>query len=192
MVRHFGKGFLDGELTTTNGVEDKAYTVWRNMIVRCFCDKYKSKYPTYKDVTVSDKWLNYKNFKAWHNKNYIKGHYLDKDILVRGNKRYSKDFCCYVPCELNSLILDGRSMRGAYPQGVKLEKRNNTFTAQIRKYDKAVHIGTFKTQMAAFNAYKKVKESFIKERANSYFMNNLITEMVYLSLINWKITDDRY
>jgi hypothetical protein len=43
----------------------------------------------------------------------------------------------------------------------------------------------FKNQIDAFNAYKKVKEEYIKEVAESY--KHIIPEKAYYGLINYKV-----
>ena len=43
---------------------------------------------------------------------------LDKDILVKGNKIYSPDTCCFVPKEVNTVFTKRQSKRGDYPIGV--------------------------------------------------------------------------
>lgn len=57
--------------------------------------------PTYEGCTVCDEWLYFSNFKKWFDENYIEGFQLDKDIIIRGNKVYSPQTCCFVPKEIN-------------------------------------------------------------------------------------------
>ena len=43
---------------------------------------------------------------------------LDKDILIKGNKEYNPNTCCFVDIRLNSLFTKDNAMRGKYPIGV--------------------------------------------------------------------------
>ena len=47
---------------TVNGVKTKEYTLWRNMLERCYNDTYQKKQPTYKGCKVSDKFKSYEYF----------------------------------------------------------------------------------------------------------------------------------
>lgn len=43
------------------------YDLWKTVLRRCFCQKFKLAYPTYKDVTCCDEWLSFANFLEWVN-----------------------------------------------------------------------------------------------------------------------------
>ena len=94
---------------------------------------------------------------------------MDKDLLVKGNKVYSEDTCVFLPREINNVLTSRNSLRGKYLLGVCFHKCSGKLIAQInlnainRKY-----LGTFNTEIEAFNAYKQAKESFIKEQANKW------------------------
>lgn len=62
--RLYGCGYLgEGEYKTKeNGKDTKCYKTWYRMLERCYSDKWKNKYPTYKNVTVCKEWLNFQNF----------------------------------------------------------------------------------------------------------------------------------
>ena len=49
-----------------------------------------------------------------------KGMELDKDILVKGNRVYSPDTCCFIPMAINVLFSPGRKKKNNLPQGVTL------------------------------------------------------------------------
>ena len=82
--------------TTVNGKPTREYSLWRNMLERC----YSGSYPTYENVTVCDRWLVYANFledlpliegyEMWLN-NPNQRIALDKDLKQVGvpNKVYS-------------------------------------------------------------------------------------------------------
>lgn len=91
-----------GVLGSSNIENIKAYKVWRDMLKRCYCSKYHSKYKTYLDCEVSEDWWDLREFTKWFEINYIEGTYLDKDIKVKGNKIYSKDTCLFVTPQENS------------------------------------------------------------------------------------------
>lgn len=113
--------------------------------------------------------------------NYIEGFELDKDILVKGNKVYSPETCCFVPKEVNSFFTRCNKARGEYPVGVV--KSNNKFRARIGANRKS--LGTFNTPEEAFNAYIVAKKEGAKILAKKY-KNNLLKKC-YQAIINYKI-----
>ena len=178
-----GLGFFDGEVGDYNSKCKKA---WCSMLARCYrptpCQK------SYKDVQVCDEWLIYSIFKKWFDENYIEGYALDKDILVKGNRVYGPNTCCFVPVRINSMICKGKKIKQKdLPQGVN--RLQNKFRAeyQINGDKKSVYIGIYNTPEEAFAAYKAAKESYIKEVATSYYNEGKITEKVYNALMNFEI-----
>jgi len=179
-VGSFGIGIYKSEV---NNEATKEYDTWSKMLQRCYNEKYREKYPTYKDCTVIKKWLNFQIFAKWFEENYVEGWQLDKDILLKGNKIYSPETCCFVPSEVNNLLLKSGKIRGEYPIGVS--KRNKNFISQLKCGGKKVHLGMFSTPEEAFQAYKKAKEFYIKQIAEKYKIQ--ITRECYEALINYKI-----
>jgi len=115
--------------------------------------------------------------------NYERDFHLDKDILVKGNKVYSPETCCFVPVEINILLIKNNSKRGNLPIGVS--KNGNKFQATISKGVIREHLGTFEISEEAFEAYKIAKEVYIKELADKW--RGQITEQTYQALINYKV-----
>jgi hypothetical protein len=164
--RIYGIGINDANYVVKPIVNGKReycpyYTRWADMIKRCYSDKFLRDVPSYIGCTVSSEWLTFSNFRAWMVKQDWEGNHLDKDIIVKGNKVYSADTCCFVTQEVNKLILDGHSRRGPNPQGVNLDKRDNTYQASIRTYGKQKTIGCFSTAKEASKAYIKAKHAHI-------------------------------
>ena len=180
-----GVGIFDSELATTDEEVLMADRVWRSMLLRCYSKKYQEKEPSYIDCSVCEEWLLFSNFKKWFDENYVDGYALDKDILIKGNKVYSPQTCCFVPIEINTLFVKNNKSRGSYPIGVC--KCKNRFRAYLSVRNKRVFIGSFLTEIDAFNAYKKSKEEYIQKIANDYFSKGLITEKVYNALMNYKV-----
>jgi len=177
----FGVGYLG-----TNCNEYRPHRgKWCEMLKRCY---YKSEIQTYVGCTVDEQWLNYKNFEDWCNKNYnpktMQGWHLDKDILQKGNKIYSPETCCFVPREINNLLIKSNSRRGKYPIGVSYLR--NRFTAHIGLGNNIrTLLGIFSTPEEAFQAYKVAKERHIKEVADRW--KEQITEEVYNALYNYQV-----
>lgn len=183
----FGECYNDSQ-ESLRGEVRKAYIHWRNMLVRCYNQEYHQKKPSYAGCSVCDEWKYFSNFLKWFRdpeNRYVSGHCLDKDILVKCNKLYSPETCCFVPKSVNSLLLNRKRERGLLPMGVK--PRGHKFYAEISIRGKIVYLGLFSTKEDAFEAYKKERESYIKERATEYYSKGLITEKVYNALLNYKI-----
>ena len=168
----------------------KEYTVWKNMIQRCYSEAYLKRRPTYRGCSVTEEWLNFQVFAEWLTSQdfYLDGYELEKDILKYGNKVYSPETCTLIPQEINSLVLDCKSTRGEFPIGVTWHKKYGKFKSQIRIFDKNIHLGYFDCPQEAHMAYVKAKEAHVKVIANKW--KGRIEERVYLALMNWKVKDN--
>ena len=172
-----------------NGVRTKEYTLWCSMLQRCYSDVLKKRCPTYEGCEVSDKFLYYEYFYEWCHKQVGFGNVgfeLDKDLLVRGNKVYSESTCVFLPPEINSLLVKCTASRGDHLIGVYWNKTNKAFRATVSKNKgKREHLGYFNTELEAFNAYKKAKESFVKEQADKW--KGKIDDRAYEALMNYEV-----
>ena len=167
-----------------------AYRKWQGMLERCYSEKYHIKKPTYIGCSVSEDWFNFQVFADWfydETNGYKEGYQLDKDILKKGNKIYSPETCCFVPQEINTLLVKNDSKRGNLLIGVR--KNGNGFQARLNINGDTKIIGTYSTQEQAFLVYKEEKESYIKYLADKIKDN--ISPKVYNALINYivEITD---
>lgn len=191
MVEGYGTNDYDGAINDEPQTK-LAYVLWRGMIVRSYSKRYQRNRQSYVGCSVCDQWLFFSNFKRWFDdpsNGYQDGYCLDKDILIKGNKVYSPETCCFVPKEINSLIVKNTSDRGDLPIGVY--KKGDGFAAQLSCCDmgtrKNVYLGKYNSPNAAFIAYKKAKEQRIKVLAQTYYNNKKITEKVYNALINYQV-----
>ena len=168
--------------------KDGSYIIWSSMLKRCFDEKYKSKNPTYKDCTICEEWLHYSNFRRWAENTqngYMAGYQLDKDILVKGNKIYSPETCCFVPKDINTLLIEPKSRRSKYTAGVY--KKSRKFVAHLSRYGKIVRVGSFNSLEEALIARKQAKEEYIKEVAQKYYSDGKITKRVYDALMKYEV-----
>lgn len=190
-----GIGFNDRKyLSVVNKSNTIEYEAWRGMLRRCM-PEYQNKNQTYIGVTCSENFKSYSFFYEWCQTQIGFGNtdengsswQLDKDLLVRGNKVYSEYFCVFVPQRVNSLLTKNDATRGEFPVGVWWHKSDKKFRAQCRDgKGKSKHIvGQFSTPQEAFQAYKKVKESYIKQVANEY--RTQLDHRAYEALINYQV-----
>ena len=181
----FGIGIDD----STASSNQTAHYKWYRMLERCYSERYLAKKPTYRGCCVCDEWLTFSNFEKWFSdpdKGYCERYHLDKDILVKGNKIYSPNTCCFVPQEINSLFIKDNSKRGSLPIGVT-NGYKGSFVAQVNFCGVIQYLGKYDTKEQAFNAYKKEKEVIVKILGDEYYKRGLITEKVYKALLNYKV-----
>lgn len=167
----------------------KLHGVWCSLLERCNGERTKEKRPTYKECSICEEWKYFSNFLSWtkdKSNGFQQGYNLDKDILVKGNKVYSPETCCFVPQEINKLIIKCDKSRSDYPLGVSLLP-SGKFLAKCTIKCKGVNLGTYDTPEEAFFAYKQTKEKYIQEVATEYYNNGKITEKVYNALMNYKV-----
>ena len=179
----YGKGIL-GEGFKQSESQSYSFQLWKNMLKRCYSEVSFKKSPSYEQCLTSETFNDYQQFKTWCNSQLGFGNTgweLDKDILVKGNKVYSEDTCCFVPKEINLLLVKHDKGRGDYLLGVDYHKNRKQFRARCS--DK--HLGWFNTEIEAFNAYKKAKESYIKELAEKW--KDQIDPRVYEALMKYEV-----
>lgn len=111
----YGVGFIgEGSYKSrTNGIHNKNYICWKSMLQRCYSKAYQKHKPTYIGCTVALDWHNFQNFAEWFEENYDykskENLQLDKDILVKGNKVYSPETCCFVTNSVNNASKNKRN-----------------------------------------------------------------------------------
>lgn len=185
----YGVGYNSGgrHPSHKDGRISKEYSVWVSMMRRCYSDRDRAMFPTYADCTVATEWHDFQVFAEWYVNHDFYGldYCLDKDLLVSGNKVYSADTCSLVPHEINSILLNVASRRGALPQGIYFDKANNKYKAQMSIDGRVVSLGRFKTIIDARNAYKIAKERHVKNKALEWA--NRIDWGVFTALMRWEL-----
>ncbi len=184
----YGVGVVGVNSISTNRKPHQEYVFWNSMLQRCYDLSYKLKRPTYIGCTSSNNFKYYPYFKDWCNKQVgfgNKGWCLDKDILVKGNKLYSEDTCCFVPREINSLFALSGNARGLNPIGVQFNLEEGNYSARVSRDGKHCHIGTYETKEDAFLWYKEAKELHIKSVAKRWF--GKIDQNVFNALMTYEV-----
>ena len=184
--RTFGVGYLgEGKYKMSeNGKYTDEYKIWHGMLKRCYDPKYHERKPTYKGCTVEDYLLNFQNMGEWINENYYEvpgaRMCLDKDILCKGNKVYSRETCIFVPERINLLFIKCDKSRGKNPIGVTPTSSGNYQAHCNNGYGKTIALGVYSTKEEAFRVHKEYKEKIIKDVIDSY--EGIIPEPYYSRL----------
>ena len=172
--RYFDKGYLgEGKYKVSeNRKLKKEFNIWYNMLIRCYDPKYHEKESTYKGCRVEEFLLNFQHMGEWIKNNYyeVPGEKmcLDKDILCKGNKVYSRKTCIFVPQRINLLFTKRDNDRGDTPIGMTELPSGNYQVRCNNGYGKLIPLGVYSTKKEAFQVYKEYKEKIIKETIDSY------------------------
>lgn len=199
-----GVGVNDSTTTvysTVDGVTSKCehYVVWQDMLRRCYSASSHDKFPTYHGCTVSDEWLYFSKFREWSVKNKVSSDlFLDKDMIVLGNKVYSESTCAYVPRYVNNCLLGSSFKRGNLPLGVTkvMTKRQKTptYMAKIGGGERGsrVYLGTYSTPMAAHAVWQVSKIKMLEEVILRFRLEDSFNSRVADSInsVAWGIRND--
>lgn len=157
----------------------KLYVTWKSMFARCYNPRFHEKNPSYIGCSVDKRWHRLSDFKKWFDENYVEGYQLDKDILVKDNKVYGPETCCFVPEYINRI----------FRANVFKDSRKLAVRKQNRKYQARCRCG-HSYQYASFDTFEEARNWFVSTRtkcmteiANDYLYKELISAKVYNGLI---------
>jgi len=164
----------------------KVYSLWSCIVGRTLREGYVDKYNTYSDVTLCEQWHNFQVFCKWVNENeYFHSKFqLDKDLLIRGNREYSPDACCFLPQELNVVINVNYNTGNGLPVGVNV-KGDIYYEAALSYKGSRKLLGQFNTIQEASDVYVEAKEAYVKELAHKW--KDKIEPRAYEALMNWTV-----
>lgn len=162
------------------------------MKTRCYNPNLLIKRPTYTGCTIHEDWIN--NFQQFA-EDYVvmvgyglPNRHLDKDILYKGNKVYSKNTCVLVPSAINALLTYNRLDKGELPTGITYSTSNKNYAVRCSKNGKREWLGRFYSLDDAILAYKIAKENSIKYMANIY--KHELDPRAYDALMKWEILEN--
>ena len=179
---------LDSDGIMKPRIKCKSFSQWNGMLTRATDSRFKEMKPTYKDCTVSEKFEDFNYFHDWclqqvgYNES---GYELDKDVLIKGNKEYSENSCCFVPKEINMQFVKSNTIRGDYPIGVTKVKSTGKYITQVKRKRLGNFCSVSDSIEEAFLKYKKVKEDYIKYLADVY--KDGLDEKVYNALYAYEV-----
>lgn len=183
-----GVGVLDVPYSySTDKETQRAYSLWSGILQRCYGAR---KIKAYQGCSICKEWIFFSNFKKWFDdpdNGYQEGYHVDKDILVKGNKIYSPQTCCFVPQEINKILITNNQK---ITTGVSLSVRGKCirYHAYVSVRGKRHNLGFYTNKKDAFLAYKRAKELYVQEMANLYYKEKKITKVVYEALMNYKVS----
>lgn len=194
-MKYYGKGVNDfaGQVFV-NKKSIYEYSVWRDMLKRCYSMKNIINHQAYVDCEVSDNFLRFSYFYSFIRS--IRGcgeidesgkvFEFDKDLIISGNRIYSEESVCFLPREINCFLRKKKASRGKYPLGVHYSR--GRFGAKMYINGKQIYIGYFNTPEEAFYAYKEAKENHAKELAEKW--KDKIDPRAYEALMNYEVDID--
>jgi hypothetical protein len=105
------------------------YLRWKSMLSRCYKNDGGYKRRTYLNCTVCDEWLTFSNFKKWMETQDWQGKEIDKDLISKGNRIYSPEFCVFVDRLTNSFIVNSEKSDSI---GAAICKKTHKFQVRCR------------------------------------------------------------
>lgn len=174
MKRIAGVGVNDYQLPVTR-YEGKVqvwkcpiYTLWVNMLRRCYLESAHASHPTYKDVRVCEDWHSFSNFRSWAVEGYAEGLELDKDLLSPLSRIYSPETCMFVDKHINRFLSERKTDRQPYPIGITLDKRRNSFSVRgTNEYGCRVWLGYSADQENAHKLWQQHKLDIVRITAKT-------------------------
>lgn len=142
--------------------KENYYTVWQNVLTRCYSKIEHIRKPTYKDCEIDIRWQRLSEFKKWYDNYYIHGYELDKDLYIPNNKIYSPDTCLFIPNSINNIL------RLLNSKGYRI-RPNGKYQANISINNKQKCLGTYTTEKEAHNVYIQAKANHFMNVADEWW-----------------------
>ena len=173
--RVYGFGITDIQNVTLD--YHQHYITWKHLLERCFSGKYHERYPTAKAFSIEEEWLTFSNFKDWMEQQNWNKNYINKNIIYKNCKHYSKDTCLFVPKHLNTLFTFPDTKSKDLPIGVHHSKDKKWYISRITKFGKTYTIGRYKTVNLALKEYNKEKIKYIEELIQTIYDRKVINAL---------------
>ena len=142
------------------------YERWYDILRRISGKSHnKRRFDTYSNVTISEEWKTFSNFKSWMEHQRWRGLHLDKDYLsvFTGKRAYSKDQCVFISKELNGFLVLRGNDRGIWPLGAHYHKQSGKYLAACSVRGVRLRLGSHKTPTEAHRAWQKAKLDYGRE-----------------------------
>lgn len=164
----------------------RAGQVWSKINVRCKPNgEVQNRSPTY--IGCTNDFEDFQKFTEWvrYEQNYLtketNGKYwqLDKDILVKGNKSYSEDTCCFVPTWLNGSFTVNSSSSTLL--GTCYSERDGKYQADCRVGSgKRLYLGRFSEEIEAHRAWQSKKYEILCQYAKMEIFPDKLRKAIQL------------
>lgn len=157
----------------SKSIIDLYYSRWQTMLTRV---SNPLRYPTYAGCSVSEDFRFFMDYREWclenglceENRKFVE---VDKDILITGNKVYSKLGCCIVSGEMNRLLTTSSALDTTGLLGVTRKKRSKTdfvYFARLSRNGRCEHVGTYRSELEAHKNWQVAKAKHILEVTSNY------------------------
>jgi hypothetical protein len=132
------------------------YLRWKSMLKRCYKNNGGYKTRTYLNCTVCDEWLKFSSFKKWMETKDWQGKEIDKDLISKGNRIYSPEFCVFVDRLTNSFIVNSEENDHT---GAAIHKKTSKFQVRCRNpfNGKREWLGIYHSESEAHEVWRKRK-----------------------------------
>jgi len=125
------------------------YDRWKQMLRRCYAPELHKKHPCYIGCSVTPEWRYFSKFRLWMESQKWEGMQLDKDLLVKGNKVYGPDTCCFLPQAINTLFKCTKNKKA------KKNLPNNVYLEPSGKYCVLIKLSQKKLYRKMFLNFKE-------------------------------------
>jgi hypothetical protein len=143
------------------------YIKWQQVVRRCVSTEYNAKRPNVY-AELCEEWKYFSKFKEWMSNQSWQRKEIDKDLLVKGNRRYSPETCVFVEPRVNTFINDSRTKASNLPKGCS-KQVNGKIIVQVQNWKDGcrLYIGTFENVELAEVAWLKAKHRLACELAET-------------------------
>jgi len=189
----YGVGINDVDAPTRwneNGkrVDCPIYKCWNSMIERGHSLKLKTKNSAYNGVTVHPDWHRLSKFTEWLNTqpqaNWQELQ-IDKDLLVKGNKVYGPDTCCFLTSQENVVFSPRLSTKLGCVSYRTEKPRKKPWEGYTRICGKQSFIGCFSTKEEAEFVAMREYLPYVIEIANAN-PHRFIRDAMFRWIDDWK------
>jgi len=166
-----------------NGVKitHPAYSTWLHIIKKCRTINGK-----FNNCEIHKDWLSLKLFSIDFKAMYRDGFCINKDLIVKSNRIYSRDACVFIPKNIHAWIYTKN--RGGVHSLTGVTSEDGVFIARIKCGEKNKKIGRFDSKFDAHKAWQKHKKLQAIELSRKGFPMQLIIDKLTNDIENNKIT----